>query len=272
MVSRLRADPPRGDRRRPLRAPDRSVDWPTLLDAMASPAAQSDHTRATDPVEDAGRTGRVHACPLRLLVGAAVAHLGAGRQQRRSLGLFDARLAPDRLVVVGARSAASPWSSAPGRMALSALGARWLLRGVSPGDYPRGGRVHLRFWLAERLADELGATNLAGAALMPTYARWLGAKVGRDVDLHSRAARHRAAHPRQRLLGRARGRPDRATGSTATCCTSAPSRSVPGPGSAPAARWARARWSASAPRSRPARRCSAASRPRSSGRARRRSR
>ena len=74
---------------------------------------------------------------------------------------------------------------APGRMALSALGARWLLRRVAPGDYPRGGRTHLRLWLAERLADELGAANVAGAALLPTYARLLGAKVGKDVDLHS---------------------------------------------------------------------------------------
>lgn len=74
---------------------------------------------------------------------------------------------------------------APGRMALAALGARILMRGIGPGDYPRGGRIHLRVWLAERLADELAAANLAGAAWMPWYARALGAEVGRDVDLHS---------------------------------------------------------------------------------------
>lgn len=74
---------------------------------------------------------------------------------------------------------------APGRMALSALGARILVRGVTPGDHPRGGKAHLRVWLAERLADELGAATLAGAPWMPLYARALGAKVGRDVDLHS---------------------------------------------------------------------------------------
>jgi non-ribosomal peptide synthetase-like protein len=74
---------------------------------------------------------------------------------------------------------------APGRMLLSVVGARLLLRGVTPGSYPRGGKVHLRLWLAERLADELGAAGLAGAPLMPTYARALGARVGRDVDLHS---------------------------------------------------------------------------------------
>ena len=75
--------------------------------------------------------------------------------------------------------------TAPGRMALSAAGARFLLRRVRPGQYPRGGKTHLRLWLAERLADELGAANLAGAAWMPTYARLLGAKVGKRVDLHS---------------------------------------------------------------------------------------
>jgi non-ribosomal peptide synthetase-like protein len=72
-----------------------------------------------------------------------------------------------------------------GRMTLAALGARLLLLGVTPGRYPRGGRVHLRLWLAERLADELGATSLAGATWMPTYARMLGATVGADVDLHT---------------------------------------------------------------------------------------
>ena len=43
---------------------------------------------------------------------------------------------------------------------------RVTLRGVGPGTYPRGGKIHLRLWLAERLADETGATNLAGAPWM----------------------------------------------------------------------------------------------------------
>ena len=72
-----------------------------------------------------------------------------------------------------------------GRMALSAAGARLLLAGVTAGTYPRGGKVHLRLWLAERLADECGALNLAGAALLPYYARALGVWVGEGVDLHS---------------------------------------------------------------------------------------
>ena len=73
----------------------------------------------------------------------------------------------------------------PGRMLLAAGGVRLLLRGVGPGNYPRGGRVHLRLWAAERLADQLGALNLAGAPYVTWYARLLGAQVGKDVDLHS---------------------------------------------------------------------------------------
>ena len=72
-----------------------------------------------------------------------------------------------------------------GRVLLGAAAARLVLRGVGPGRYPRGGRVHLRLWLAERLVDELGATNLSAAPLVRVYAKLLGCRVGRHVDLHS---------------------------------------------------------------------------------------
>lgn len=75
--------------------------------------------------------------------------------------------------------------SSPGRMLLAAAGCRLLLRPVTPGDHPRGGKAHLRLWLAHRLTDELGATGLAGAPFVKLYARLLGAQVGPDVDLHS---------------------------------------------------------------------------------------
>jgi non-ribosomal peptide synthetase-like protein len=75
--------------------------------------------------------------------------------------------------------------SPPGRIAVAAAGARLLLRGVRPGDHPRGGGVHLRLWAAERLADLTGATGVAGAGWMITYAKALGAQIGPDVDLHS---------------------------------------------------------------------------------------
>lgn len=72
-----------------------------------------------------------------------------------------------------------------GRMGLTVIGARLLLRGITPGLYPRGGRVHLRLWTAERFAEAVGAASLAGAPWIVYYARALGAKVGPGVDLHS---------------------------------------------------------------------------------------
>jgi non-ribosomal peptide synthetase-like protein len=72
-----------------------------------------------------------------------------------------------------------------GRIAISAGGARVLLRGVRSGSYPRGGGVHLRLWTAQKLADLSGANSVAGASWMTSYAKALGAKVGEDVDLHS---------------------------------------------------------------------------------------
>jgi non-ribosomal peptide synthetase-like protein len=72
-----------------------------------------------------------------------------------------------------------------GRMSIAVLAARMLLGGLQPGTYRRGGPVHLRVWLAERLAAASGAENLAGAPWLVYYARALGAKVGKGVDLHA---------------------------------------------------------------------------------------
>ncbi|MCB4208130.1 Pls/PosA family non-ribosomal peptide synthetase [Arthrobacter sp. UM1] len=72
-----------------------------------------------------------------------------------------------------------------GRMAVSVAAARLLLRGVKPGTYPRAGSVHLRLWTAEQIASLVGAVSLSSAVLVPYYARALGAKIGRGVDLHS---------------------------------------------------------------------------------------
>lgn len=73
----------------------------------------------------------------------------------------------------------------PGRILLAAGAARALTRPLTPGTHPRGGRLHLRLWLAERLADEIGVTKLSSAAWMVLYARALGGRVGEHVDLHS---------------------------------------------------------------------------------------
>ncbi len=72
-----------------------------------------------------------------------------------------------------------------GRMGIAVLGARLLLTGLKPGTYRRGGREHMRVWLAERLAEASGAENQAGAPWLVYYARALGNSVGKGVDLHS---------------------------------------------------------------------------------------
>jgi non-ribosomal peptide synthetase-like protein len=72
-----------------------------------------------------------------------------------------------------------------GRMAIAVVCARVLLLGVRAGDYPRGGAVHLRLWLAEQAAHLVGAVSLAGAPWISYYARALGAKIGDGVDLHT---------------------------------------------------------------------------------------
>ena len=83
---------------------------------------------------------------------------------------------------------AASWAvfvSPPGRMAIAVLAARLLLRRVGPGSYPRSGRVHLRLWLAEQIADTASAVSLASAPLVPYYARALGARIAPDATLHS---------------------------------------------------------------------------------------
>ncbi len=72
-----------------------------------------------------------------------------------------------------------------GRMAICVAGARLLLNGLVPGTYARGGREHLRLWVALRLSEASGAENLSGAPWMVPFARALGAKVGKGVDLHT---------------------------------------------------------------------------------------
>lgn len=73
----------------------------------------------------------------------------------------------------------------PGRLLLSALGARLLLRDLLPGRYPRGGRAHLRLWAAQVLAERLGVFSISSGPWLVLYARALGARIGRDAILHS---------------------------------------------------------------------------------------
>lgn len=72
-----------------------------------------------------------------------------------------------------------------GKMTIAATAARLLLAGVRAGDYPRGGGVHLRLWLAEQIAHQVDPVGLAGAPWVVYYARALGARIHKDVDLHT---------------------------------------------------------------------------------------
>lgn len=72
-----------------------------------------------------------------------------------------------------------------GRMGITALACRLLLRGLKPGSYTRGGSVQMRLWAAERFADAMGAVTMAGAPWIVHYGRLLGATIGPGVDLHT---------------------------------------------------------------------------------------
>jgi len=154
----------------------------TALDAMAAPTARVEHQ--VGRVARSTQTGQVLATLLLRTVSGLrwLVWLGVGNAVLGHLwGLDWLPQAPAWVLAVGVLLLVT----APGRMAVSVGLTRLVLTGVRPGDHPRGGSVHLRVWLAERITDELGATNLAGAPLVRQYARALGAHVGHDVDLHS---------------------------------------------------------------------------------------
>lgn len=96
-----------------------------------------------------------------------------------------------------------------GRIPLGVAGARLLTAGMKPGRYPRGGRVHLRLWAAERLVASVGLHSVSGATWVVSLARLLGAKVGKGVDLHTlppvtgllRVGAHAAIEPEVDLSG-----------------------------------------------------------------------
>lgn len=72
-----------------------------------------------------------------------------------------------------------------GRLPLAALCVRLLNRRIQPGTYPRGGKVHYKIWLAERITHSLGVARPGNAPFMPWYARAIGCKIGRDVTAHT---------------------------------------------------------------------------------------
>lgn len=151
------------------------------LDEMAAPASALNSNVLPVPVKtQRGQLGAL--LPLRTIPGlrwtiwaAAAANLAhaAGLSWLPTLSWWWILLGAALLIVT------------PGRMLVTAAGVRIILAGIGPGEYPRGGKVHLRLWLAQRFADEMGVESIAGAVLLRWYARLLGARIAPHVDLHS---------------------------------------------------------------------------------------
>lgn len=121
--------------------------------------------------------------PLFILSGVRwVLYLLTASAILRAVDGFDFLPAPPLwLLLIGLALFATPF----GRMAIAAGLARVLLAGLRPGDYPRGGAVHMRLWLAEQVTNQVDPVGLAGAPWVTYYARALGARIGRDVDMHT---------------------------------------------------------------------------------------
>ncbi|WP_205750252.1 Pls/PosA family non-ribosomal peptide synthetase [Cryobacterium sp. SO1] len=151
------------------------------LDGRTPPTARA--TRQVLPTP--ARTGLLQSLlsvPLHLLVGARwLVYLAAANNVLAAAGASFAPTVSWWAVLAGFVLLVTPL----GKMGISVAAARLLLRGVTPGNYPRGGSVHLRLWLAEQVAHFVDAASLAGAPWISYYARLLGARIEPGVDLHS---------------------------------------------------------------------------------------
>ncbi len=162
-------------------------DYPTVgalaahLDAMATPANVRDRSVPPTPLKSRFAQ-HVGLLGTRALAGMRwLSWMFLGTKLATYVTDRDLPTAPWWLIAVLAVVFLTP----PGRVLLGAGLIRLVLRGVGPGNYPRGGKVHLRLWLAERISEDSGATKLSSAPWITWYARLLGAKIGPDADLHS---------------------------------------------------------------------------------------
>lgn len=173
----------------------------TVADIYDHPrlGAMADEVDARAPDRDAGAASFRQPVPtprgtqwLQTLVGVPLFILSGARWLLYLLtatAILDA-ISPDFgalptvplwLLLLGLAIFATPF----GRMGIAVACARLLLAGLEPGDYPRGGSVHLRMWLADQIAHQVDAVGLSGAPWVTNYARALGARIGQDVDLHT---------------------------------------------------------------------------------------
>ncbi|MFZ2512223.1 MAG: amino acid adenylation domain-containing protein, partial [Gordonia sp. (in: high G+C Gram-positive bacteria)] len=130
-----------------------------FLDALAPPTETVVRDVAPIPAS-AGLFQALAALPLATLTGLAwMTWLGVANNAGRAVADATGHAAPWLVSVnwwvllVAFAVFVTPF----GRLLIAAGGARLLLRGVTPGDYPRGGSVHLRVWTAERLMVASGA-------------------------------------------------------------------------------------------------------------------
>ena len=156
----------------------------SLIEALG---AGSDEPVEARTVERTTRKAQVFqtlmGIPTFILVGMRwLVYLAAGNNVLGALGVFTD--APTALLVGGGRALA-------GLRVLPGAHGDFRRRGpdaaAQPGarDYPRSGKVHLRLWMAQQIADLADPVSLASAHWIQLYARALGAKVGSDVQLHS---------------------------------------------------------------------------------------
>ncbi|MDO5053118.1 MAG: amino acid adenylation domain-containing protein, partial [Pseudoclavibacter sp.] len=164
------------------RLADMAAGLPMLADDDGAPAAQRAPQVAPLPLR-ARVLQTLLSVPLLGLAGARwlVWLLLAAGLLRLSGGFEALPTVHPGLLAAGLLLFGTPF----GRMAISVLAARCLLAGLRPGDYPRGGGVHLRLWLTEQIAAQIGAVSLAGAPWVSWYARALGARIGRGATLHA---------------------------------------------------------------------------------------
>lgn len=158
-----------------------------MADALAartgSAAPSADYHRITPTPLRMQWLQSLLGIPLYILNGARwLVYVLVASAILRATGGFDFLPAIDGWILLGGLVI---FATPLGRMLIAVICARLLLLGIRAGDYPRGGSVHLRLWLAEQAAHLVGAVSLAGAPWITTYARALGAKIDTDVDLHS---------------------------------------------------------------------------------------
>ena len=208
----------------------------SLLEALGT----SSRRRAGDPHRGPHHPARpglpdAHGHPHVHLGGHALAGVPGGRQQRRWAPWACSPTHP-RLSWWWVAALWLVFVSPPGRMGISVVAARLLLRSVKPGNYPRSGKVHLRLWLAQQIADLADAVSLASAHVDAVLRPRAGREDRAGMCNCTRSRRSPACSPWAAEPTSSPRWISPATGSTGTGSTSAPSRSAPRPASGHAAR------------------------------------